>query len=176
MDFQDVKMPAGSKERFEELFFSSSRIPTGSVKDYYEEVSGGKISLAGEVLGPFTLSQNKAYYANGNYGRGWPEPNSMTMANEAVTVATGKTNFDKFDNDGNGYVRFQLLVFYKDGVNFLAYTRSTSFVSYTLAPELKSLEAPTTSGVLNGISPKSGNWTVSQKLCDLTKIETILTQ
>ena len=104
VDFQDVKMGAGAKERFQNLFFSTGKIPTGSVNEYYKEVSRGKISLAGEVLGPFTLSRNKAYYANGNSGRGWPEPNSVTMAEEAVTAATGKTNFNKYDNDGNGMV------------------------------------------------------------------------
>ncbi|KAH8894739.1 M6 metalloprotease [Thozetella sp. PMI_491] len=104
VDFQDVKMPAGTKERFEKLFFSTGQLATGSVKEYYEEVSGGKISLAGDVLGPFTLSHDKAYYANGNYGRGWPAPNSMTMADEAVSAAMGQVNFDKYDNDGNGYI------------------------------------------------------------------------
>ena len=97
-------MADGAKERFQDLFFSTGKIPTGSVHEYYQEVSKGKISLDGEVLGPFTLSHDKAYYANGNYGRGWPEPNSMTMADEAVTAATGKTNFNKYDNDGNGLV------------------------------------------------------------------------
>ena len=97
-------MGAGAKERFQNLFFSTKKISTGSVNEYYQEVSRGKISLAGEVLGPYTLSHNMAYYANGNYGRGWPEPNSMTMADEAVTAATGKTNFNKYDNDGNGMV------------------------------------------------------------------------
>ena len=108
VDFQDVKMGAGAKERFQNLFFSTGKIATGSVNEYYQEVSRGKISLAGEALGPFTLSHNKAYYANGKYGREWPEPNSVTMADEAVTAATGKTNFNKYDNDGNGMVSTQL--------------------------------------------------------------------
>ena len=104
VDFQDLKMGAGAKQRFQDLFFSTGKIPTGSVNEYYQEVSKGKISLAGEVIGPFTLSHEMKYYANGKYGRDWPEPNSVTMAEEAVTAATGKTNFNKYDNDGNGYV------------------------------------------------------------------------
>lgn len=43
------------------------------------------------------------------YGRGWPEPNSMTMANEALDKAIGSINFAPYDNDGNGYVRFSVL-------------------------------------------------------------------
>jgi immune inhibitor A len=57
-------MSAGAKQRFEDLWFSTGKIPTGSVTEYYQEVSNGKISLTGEVVGPFTLSQNQAYYAN----------------------------------------------------------------------------------------------------------------
>lgn len=106
-------MGAGAKERFEDLFFSTGKISTGSVNEYYKEVSRGKISLAGEALGPFTLSHNMAYYANGNYGRDWPEPNSVTMADEAVTAATGMTNFNKYDNDGNGMVSDDVLVFFQ---------------------------------------------------------------
>ncbi|KAI1504521.1 immune inhibitor A peptidase M6-domain-containing protein [Biscogniauxia marginata] len=104
MDFQDVKMASGAKERFEELFFSEGKVSTGSVTEYYREVSNGKISLAGEVLGPFTLSHDKAYYANGNAGRSSPEPNSVTMAEEAVIAVTGKADFNKYDNDGNGMI------------------------------------------------------------------------
>ncbi|KAF2179017.1 M6 metalloprotease [Zopfia rhizophila CBS 207.26] len=104
VDFQDRKMAPGVKERFQDLFFSTRKIPTGSVTEYYQEVSQNKISLTGEVVGPFTLSRNLAYYANGNYGRGWPEPNSMTMADEALTAADGHINFKPYDNDGNGYV------------------------------------------------------------------------
>ena len=106
VDFQDVRMDAGKKERFEDLFFSTGRkIPTGSVNEYYQEASNGKISLAGEVIGRFTLSNDKAFYAHGTFGKEWPEPNSITMAEEAVTAATGKLNFNKYDNDGNGMVR-----------------------------------------------------------------------
>lgn len=63
-EFADVKMSAGVKQRMEDLWFSTGKIPTGSVTEFYKEVSNGKISLAGEVVGPFTLSKNQAYYAN----------------------------------------------------------------------------------------------------------------
>jgi M6 family metalloprotease-like protein len=64
-EFQDVKMAPGTKEYMQDLWFSSGRkIPTGSVTEYYDEVSNGKISFTGEVVGPFTLSRDLAYYAN----------------------------------------------------------------------------------------------------------------
>lgn len=40
---------------------------------------------------------------------GWPEPNSQTMAAEAFDAVKDKTNFNQYDNDGNGYVRFDEL-------------------------------------------------------------------
>jgi immune inhibitor A len=98
-------MAPDAKQRFEKLFFSKGEIETGSVSEFYEEVSHGNVSLAGEAIGPFTLSHEKAHYGNNGFGFKTPEPNSMTMADEAVTLATGQTNFDKYDNDGNGYVR-----------------------------------------------------------------------
>lgn len=104
VEFTDVKMAPDAKARFEHLFFSKGEVPTGSVTEFYEEASNGKVSLAGEAIGPFTLSREKSYYANNGFGFGWPEPNSMTMADEAVTLAEGQTNFNKYDNDGNGYV------------------------------------------------------------------------
>lgn len=109
-EFADVKMSVGAKQRLADLFFSTGKIPTGSVTEYFSEVSNGKISLTGEVVGPFTLSKNQSYYANNNYGREWPEPNSMTMANEALDAAIGKINFGSYDNDGNGYVDAYVVV------------------------------------------------------------------
>ncbi|KAF2016667.1 M6 metalloprotease [Aaosphaeria arxii CBS 175.79] len=103
-------MAAGTKQRFQDLFFSKGKVPTGSVTEYFSEVSNGKISLTGEVVGPFTLSKPMSYYSNGNYGYGWPEPNSQTMANEALDKAIGQINFAPYDNDGNGYVDAYVVV------------------------------------------------------------------
>jgi hypothetical protein len=60
-------MASGTKQRMEDLWFSTDRkVPTGSVTEYYSEVSNNAISLAGEVVGPFTLSKDMAYYGNGS--------------------------------------------------------------------------------------------------------------
>jgi immune inhibitor A len=135
MDFQDVQMAVGAKERFEELFFSTRKLPTGSVKEYYEEVSGGKISLAGEVIGPFTLSHNKAYYANEGYGTTLNPPNSKTMANEAVTAAMGKINFNNYDNDGNGYIDVFCVVHAGTGAEQSAKKEDIWSIKWTLEQE-----------------------------------------
>lgn len=63
-EFQDVKMMSGTKERMEDLFFSTDKLSTGSVTEYYKEVSNGKVAFTGEVFGPYTMSQTMSYYAN----------------------------------------------------------------------------------------------------------------
>lgn len=67
-EFQDVKMKSGTKERMEDLFFSTGKLSTGSVTEYYKEVSNDKVAFTGEVFGPYTMSQTMSYYANnGNF-------------------------------------------------------------------------------------------------------------
>lgn len=64
VEFQDVKCPSGTIERHQDLWFSKGKISTGSVMEYYSEVSNNAISITGEVIGPFALKEDMAYYAN----------------------------------------------------------------------------------------------------------------
>jgi immune inhibitor A len=65
VEFQDIEMAAGTKQRINDLWFSTDRkVPTGSVAEYYSEVSNGAVELSGEVVGPFTLSKKMSYYSN----------------------------------------------------------------------------------------------------------------
>ncbi|KAF1926774.1 uncharacterized protein M421DRAFT_6683 [Didymella exigua CBS 183.55] len=92
-----------------DLWFSKGKIATGSVTEYYSEVSNNAISLTGDVLGPFTPTENMTYYANNGSGMGWPGPNSQTMADEAFAAVKDNISFNQYDNDGNGYVRINRL-------------------------------------------------------------------
>jgi immune inhibitor A len=103
VNFTDKSMTK-TKKHFEDLFFSTGVISTGSVKEYYKEVSKGIINLAGEVVGPITLSNTMAHYANGDSGTGPTEPNARTMARETAVAVNPTVNFAPFDNDGNGFV------------------------------------------------------------------------
>ena len=91
---------------FRDLFFSTGVIATGSVKEYYREVTGGLVDIAGEVVGPFTLPQTLAWYANGNYGIGKPSgvARAPNMAQDAARAANPSVNFGLYDNDANGFV------------------------------------------------------------------------
>jgi immune inhibitor A len=104
VDFSDKPMGVGMKERFKDLFFSTGKIPTGSVTEYYKDVSGGKISITGEVVGPFRMPRTMKQYANNASGMGSTEPNARTMAEDALNAANSSINFKPYDNDGNGFV------------------------------------------------------------------------
>jgi len=93
-----------TKKHFEDLFFSKNNIPTGSVTEYYEEVSGGKIALTGEVVGPFRMPLTLKKYAHGASGFSDAQPNLQTLAGHALAAADGKIDFTPYDNDRNGQV------------------------------------------------------------------------
>jgi immune inhibitor A len=65
VDFPNVEMAPSTKERVKDLWFSTDRkVPTGSVNEYFTEASNGAVNIAGEVIGPFTLSHKMSYYSN----------------------------------------------------------------------------------------------------------------
>lgn len=70
---------------------------TGSVHDYYHDVSGGLFSLSVDVVGPFTGKRNTAYYGSSDNG-------SQAFAREAVDSAAKYVDFSTYDNDNDGYI------------------------------------------------------------------------
>jgi immune inhibitor A len=102
-EFEDAPMKA-TPAHFRDLFFSTGKIPTGSVREYYAEVTHGLLTLAGEVVGPYKLPHTLEEYAGGKSGTDNPEPNARTMARDAAKLANADVNFAPYDNDGNGFV------------------------------------------------------------------------
>lgn len=103
VDFSD-KPFAQTAAHFEDLFFSTGKLPNGSVREYYQEVTNGLITISGAVVGPFRLPQTLAAYAHGASGTGSASPNAQTMAHDAAVLADAAIDFTPYDNDGNGYV------------------------------------------------------------------------
>jgi immune inhibitor A len=105
VDFTDKRFEVDTS-RFEELFFSTGSIPTGSVTEYFDDVTGGLVTITGQVVGPFTMPQTLAWYANGNYGIGKPsgDPRANILARDAVKAVDPSVDLQPYDNDGNGYV------------------------------------------------------------------------
>ncbi|MFE4254273.1 M6 family metalloprotease domain-containing protein [Streptomyces sp. NPDC056910] len=106
VDFPDRAMGA-SVEHVEDLFFSEGKLPNGSVREYFSEVSGGKVELGGTVVPTVRLPKELAFYAADNFGigrGGHGPPRAPKMADDAVVKANPILDFKPFDNDGNGYV------------------------------------------------------------------------
>jgi immune inhibitor A len=105
IDFPD-KSFGEQTSRFQDLFFSTGVVPTGSVTEYFRDVTGGLIEVVGEVVGPYTMPQPLSWYANDNFGIGNPsgEPRANVMAQDAVKAADPAVDLKPYDNDGNGYV------------------------------------------------------------------------
>jgi immune inhibitor A len=105
VDFSDRPMTQ-SKDHFSDLFFSTGKLPHGSVCEYYTEVTGGLVTVTGEVVGPFRMPQTAAWYSNGNFGigKGPGEARAPRMAKDAAMAADPSVNFAPYDNDHNGFV------------------------------------------------------------------------
>lgn len=103
VDFDDHAL-GEDPAHFEELFFSDGELETGSVRDYFHEVSHGLIDLEGDVVGPYRLPETLETYANGEAGVGNVQPNARTMARHAAEAADPDVDFGPYDNDEDGFV------------------------------------------------------------------------
>jgi immune inhibitor A len=103
VDFSDQVM-AETLQHFEELFFSTGVLANGSVKEYFDEITNGLVTITGQVVGPYRMPRTMAQYAHGESGTGSAAPNARTMARDAAVAANPSVNFAPYDNDGNGFV------------------------------------------------------------------------
>lgn len=75
---------------------------TGSVKDYYYDVSFGQLDLNPTVAGPYVLSHPMAYY--GATGPSFSDINPKEMISEACMLANNDVDFTQFDMNNDGTV------------------------------------------------------------------------
>jgi immune inhibitor A len=79
---------------YQELLFGNN--PTGSMTEYYDEVSYGQLQLTGQVHGPYTAPETRDYYEN---GAGYPA-NFIGFAYALLDSADQHIDFGEYDNDG----------------------------------------------------------------------------
>ncbi|HUV30291.1 MAG TPA: FG-GAP-like repeat-containing protein [Acidobacteriota bacterium] len=75
--------------------------PTGSMADYFDEVSYGEFNVTGTVYGPFTAAQTQAYYVQDDNGFGVDFPtNASGFIYSILGVGDPTIDFSQYDNDG----------------------------------------------------------------------------
>ena len=73
---------------YESMLFSKGTFPTGSMRDFYQEVSVGKVDVTGSIHGWLRMPQPYAYYTNGTSGTEQTYPrNAQGLAEHAVRRA-----------------------------------------------------------------------------------------
>lgn len=94
------------------LFDMTGAVPTGSLSEYFQWASRGRIQVRGEVVATVTLPNNRNYYANDSWGVNALETpnNSFGMFRDAVYAVDNVVDFSRFDMDTDGYVDMLWLV------------------------------------------------------------------
>jgi M6 family metalloprotease-like protein len=83
---------------------------TGTLKEYYHDVSYGNFNAGGTVFGWFTAPHNRAWYGNNDYG----DTRAAQFVHDMIAAADATVNFGDFDNDGDGTVECVIII--HDGI------------------------------------------------------------
>ncbi len=88
------------------LFDASGSTPTGSVRDYYRWVSGGRLTVQGQVVATVHLPHDKYYYGFNAWGlsRTATPNNTAGLVRDALLACDAQVNWTDFDLDHDGFV------------------------------------------------------------------------
>ncbi len=75
----------------------------GSVRDYFRDQSYGQFDIEFDVVGPFKLQREQAYYGARSDDGKQNDVRPGKMIQEAIAQADGFVNFADYDWDGDGY-------------------------------------------------------------------------
>lgn len=82
---------------------------TGSVKDYYTEISGGRFTPDFDLYGPIKLPESYKYYGGNNAYGNDKQPYRMLI--DACDMLDDTVDFSQYDTDGDGKID-NIFVFY----------------------------------------------------------------
>lgn len=148
VDFSD-KPGVKPARHYEDLLFSDGVYPTGSLKDYYAEVSLGRVTITGSVHGWLRMPHRYSYYTNGESGTQWKSypHNSPGLAEDAVEKALSEgVQFEpQLDKFGQGIITALVIVHAGRGAEVMPLALQGSEIwshkwqlrhSVTVAPDL----------------------------------------
>lgn len=93
--FSDSPEPTVPTDEVQRVLFDGPT-PYGTLTEYYEEISGGRLTIAGTVV-PWVRTATSREEAAGNGGIG---PGAGDYVVQAMSAADVETDFGQFDNDG----------------------------------------------------------------------------
>jgi immune inhibitor A len=114
------------------MFDTTGAVPTGSLADYFREVSGGLLTVRGQVFGWKTMADTANFYANDSYGLArttYPQ-NDAGLLYAALDAFDADIDFSRYDRNGDGFVDAVLLLHAGIGAEAAASDR-TQFWSVT---------------------------------------------
>ncbi len=107
VDFED-RPGSLTREHYQDLLFSERTYPTGSMRDYFREVTLGKVNVNGTVHGWLRMPQKYSDYTNKESGTEWNSypRNAPRLAEDAVRTAlqSGVPFNSNLDKLGNGQI------------------------------------------------------------------------
>ena len=112
VEFPDNQADQGAhpSSAYDDLMFSTGVIPTGSLAEYYDEISYGAFSPAGTVTVWIEAPEPYSYYTDGNYGFGGYPNNSQGLLEDCIEILDPVLDFSLFDGDGDGQAQGIFLV------------------------------------------------------------------
>ncbi len=84
---------------------------TGSIWQYFYDVSYGQYDLELDIIGPVTLEHNAAYYG-GDYNSSYRDTCAQDLVVEACKLAVAEgADFSQYDSNNDGYVDWVVILF-----------------------------------------------------------------
>ncbi|MGH3613669.1 MAG: M6 family metalloprotease domain-containing protein [Pseudonocardia sp.] len=116
VDFADAPAQQG-QQHYRDLLFSRATPPSGSMRDFFNEVSYGRLDVDGTVYGSggpvsgwYRAPRPKSYYTDGDFGFGNHPRNAQGLVEDILELASGDVDFSGFDADGDGAVEALVLI------------------------------------------------------------------
>ena len=114
VQYKDKKFKFGHNQKMynriaNETGYANSLGFVGSVKDYFLAQSNGQFELDFDVVGPYTLNHEYAYYGAPSGSSTDVRPSDMVY--DACRLADPDVNFADYDWDGDGYVEQVYVLF-----------------------------------------------------------------
>ena len=105
-NFKDIKLKSTSTvAAFSDKYTNGSK----SARQYFIDQSGGKFSPQIDVLGPVTVSKNRAYYGTDPTSGNSHDTNKSEFVQEVINLLN--TDLSQYDNDGDGDVDSFIIVY-----------------------------------------------------------------